>query len=300
MIPKDIVTNVSIITILAFTVGYFVFFITKDIEWVVFNFYVFTAMLISLILLKYSQYVKFITVSVLFMFLAVFFLFFKIDINYTLEKADNSIFVENLRKSIPNTKAFFWLLFFISFITLITIIMTNKMSYLMDLKEPPKGEIGYDGEQGKIGFTPVLSSNREIIYSNLIFGFNNKIQQIDENKALNNIFIKEQLRNICDSVELKKEILEITNSDSYKKLYHDDNTAIQRITNKLLIDCTSWVNRFLLYNKGLYFLNNPFLNMSDWELLYINKDRENNLDKDYNVEMIKVSPRWEWSIKCDN
>tara|TARA_Y100000590_G_scaffold1649_1_gene2057 strand:+ start:7747 stop:8655 length:909 start_codon:yes stop_codon:yes gene_type:complete len=302
MVNSDIITNVSILTVLAFVCGYFVYYISKDKEWVFFNFYIFGTVLATFLLLKYSRYVLVTTLTLIFMLIAVFFLFFKVDLNYSFSKEsiNNNGFYSNLKNNLGNANIFFWMLFIASFITLIGLILANRASYIMSYKESPIGDAGDQGSIGKIGKETMISSKYDIAYAHMLDSFNTVIQSKDSNNNINNIFIKEHLKNICYSLDFKKELLAISNTDKYKQNNKDDNMAVKMLVDYLVIDATHWAKRFILYSNGEKFLTSPFLNKDNWDILYVKNDKINNLDKNYDNEMTKISSRWKWGFPCDN
>lgn len=300
MVNNDILTNVSILTIAAFVFSYFVYYISKDKEWVIFNFYIFAAALTSLLLLKYNSYILFTTVTLLLMLFAVFFLFFKVDLNYSFSKVSGeSSFYNNLKNNISNTNLFFWILFISSFITILGLIFANRAGYVMSYKESPKGPVGENGEIGRTGISQYLSSRTEIAYTHMLDAFNTEIQKQKPEYALNNLFIKEHIKDICNSLDFKKELLTISNSQDYSS-QENDAFAFKNLVDTLVLYSTFWAKRFLLYKKGADFLNSPFLNRNNWDLMYVPNDKENNLNPDFNQEMIKISTRWKWNTKCNN
>jgi len=192
------------------------------------------------------------------------------------------------------------MLFIASFITLIGLILTNRASYIMSYKEPPIGDIGYQGPIGNIGKETMISSKYDIAYAQMLDAFNTVIQSQEKNDKMNNIFIKEHLKNICYSLDFKKELLAISNTNDYKKNNKDDNMAVKMLVDYLVIDATHWAKRFILYSNGEKYLSSPFLNKDNWDILYVKNDKTNNLDKDYDNEMTKISSRWKWGVTCDN
>lgn len=293
---SNLVYNIVILTIFSFISGYMIYNVTQDKEWLAFNFYIIIACIISITLLTLNKYMPFVILSLIFMILAIFFLYFKIDLNASFEKSDSmgSSFFQNLKNNLTNTNLFFWMLFTISAITIVGLIISNRTRYIVTEKESPMGDTGDIGSRGKNGEKIYVKSRYEAVYVHMLEACNKEIFKIDQNQKLNNLFIKEHLKKIAYSVDLKKELL-----NKVKSTQNDEAFEFKTVVDYLKNDCSSWTKRFLKYNKGLSYLTGMFMNKENWDLLYLNIDQNNNLNKNYDMELEKVSPRWKWGYSCN-
>ena len=139
--------------------------------------------------------------------------------------------------------------------------------------EPLQGTSGIQGTPGKKGNQAPLLNTEDLCYQQLIQEASTSL----ENTTLNNLFMKQRLRHICNSDSFKNSVIE---NGSYE--------AISSLKNKV----KEWITIILNYEQGSYFLNDYFEIPQNWnKLLSLNNERH---EKTSPITLLERDPVWNW------
>lgn len=308
-----IVTNLFLIGILSFISGKFVYKLTNDNLWFGFNYYFFVGIFILITLLLFNNYLWFTVMSMVLILGSVLFLYYKVNLADTIQQANNiannngTIF-SAMKNNVTNFSFFFWVMFTISCITVIGIIIARKAYQKMKLKD---GDIGDKGEEGPRGDTgnpsPILNSPGEICYQQLLLHCETLLEKIKRNRNipfedgdihLKNLHFKDNLNRIAFSDELQSEVFKLIKCKlgpgcpGYSRYCREKQRFMAVIIEKIKGDLEQWIERICIYEKGLSYLSQEFALPKDWEVLYLNKDKEKGLKQNPYDHLTFLSHNW--------
>ena len=115
---------------------------------------------------------------------------------------------------------FFWMLFVTLFIPILVLLITKRVLYSAISSEAPQGYLGQNGKVGDTGTKYFIETAGDRAYVLIITGIEKYFREIldkneidyDANKyQFNNMYLKENIKRICNSEEFIKSIL--TNSN---------------------------------------------------------------------------------------
>lgn len=287
-------SEVIFMAVIAFIVGAFVFSFTRDLFWKYYTYLVHLVLIVGIIFLQLYNYLYFISSMVISLIIMGLLLLYKLSLY------DNLGFRSFIKSDI-STYILIWLLFIISFLTVLMSIGKYITSlYTRNNLEPTpgiKGPIGNRGPKGPSYQLKPFSSDgeAEYIYNAMADHANKyftewKIQQYKKyerqhkklptylifNKnepQLNNLELLNIFKRICNSVEFKKKLNSLTNS-----MIEKDDVCI-KINNKQLTfkELESLLNKYLNDNKRLLeeHFDKPFTILDSYSFkLHVYEDKQ--------------------------
>ena len=199
MIAKFITT----IIFLCIVSSYLIFKLTMsskkgsgNLQFIYFNIYFWFAYSVITILLLLNQYIYVFSSSIILFLLSLFFW-----IKYVNEHPTDFF------------KKYFWPVYTLCLLFMISTILSIKFSYNISKKEIPNGEDGRVGNRGEIGNGSKIGSDSEICYQHLMYHIDsifdswrsNRNQLVNtDNSGINNIYFKDNIRRICESTQFNK------------------------------------------------------------------------------------------------
>lgn len=294
MIFKNIgyaITNL----IIAYIFGKFIFKLTKDIYWVIYNYIFWIFITLSFILLTNYNYLYFYSNFLIFSIILGGMLIHKIDVNQYLNNINNNNknnTLLNLSSNVFTPKIFLWLLFIIS-IMVIFLYITKK--YLMDYKirykvEPTIGNKGIRGNRGIKGDAHQLrDSETDFIYKSLCdhtenifkkWKINRYIKWIDNNtnERMPESFYVDNNRSQFNNLIFKFHLNRISNSKQTKEL-------INNITNTLVINDSPIIRYDNGINKTIRDLEEKLINSNHLEFMENYFSNSFRLNPGYYIEI---------------
>ena len=215
-----------------------------------------TSLLYNQLLLSYSTYIIGILISLLIIFKKIKFDTFLIGIS-------------------------FWLLYAFTIISVYMTILSINNYYINYYREGPKGDKGEKGGKGDSGKDSIDYKDEKLCviqiehYINKLFLNWKQNNGIEGAHSINNLYIKDHIKKIC-------------NSNNFKKNMY--NIGVVRSINNLKQKFRNWIFFILEYENGQNFLENHFLIDKHWKNLL------SQTDKYSYSPFVKISkdPIWNW------
>ena len=162
---------------------------------------------------------------------------------------------------------FFWMLFVTLFIPIFVILITKRVLYSALSSEAPQGYTGAVGNVGNTGTNFFIETPGDKAYVLIVNGIEKYFREIlDKNEIdydgnipqFNNMYLKENLKRICNSKEFIESILNSSNVDNIvcaKIRGRNNNRFCTHVTNRFEIPSTPSTTKPCVSDKDCNILN---------------------------------------------